>query len=151
MADVKWSVSNDREDDEAYIENERGVECVQIQRTNGPALTRGEFDVIVDLIAAAPEMLAALRDLRATLEALTGWRELDGTQIDQLIASDGLHYLDKVIAKAEPVREVRRKVEVTVEVTLDVQAGTDDATLAMIAVDAVRDGGGAVTAHKVIG
>jgi len=143
MADVKWSVSNDREDDEAYIENERGVECVQIRRTDRTALTESEFDVIVDLIAAAPEMLAVLKEVdrhfhspsELTYEGLQGLRNA----------------VTSALAKAEPVREVRRKVEVTVEVTLDVQAGTDDATLAMIAVDAVRDGGGAVTAHKVIG
>ena len=68
MADqVKWTVSNDRDDDEAWIENERGVECICIKRTDRTALTESEFDVIIDLIAAAPEMLACLREAKAEL------------------------------------------------------------------------------------
>lgn len=45
------------------------------------------------LVAAAPDMLAILEDARSTLEALdageylVGWRNMDATEVDQLIAS----------------------------------------------------------------
>lgn len=55
------------------------------------------------ILAAAPEMLAALKRMREVFEQLSDgdWRSLDATYVDQLIASDGLRGCDKVIAKAE--------------------------------------------------
>jgi len=55
------------------------------------------------LLAAAPEMLAALYRMREVFEQLSGgdWRELDATYVDQLIESDGLLGCDQAIAKAE--------------------------------------------------
>jgi len=55
------------------------------------------------LLAAAPEMLAALKRMREVFEQLSDgdWRMLDATYVDQLIESDGLHGCDKAIAKAE--------------------------------------------------
>jgi hypothetical protein len=154
--------------DEMYVESESGYMLANLYRS--AKMADGDVEVIVgddccslaahnvtteeqwrgicDLFAAAPEMLAVLRDLRATLEVLTGWRELDGTQIDQLIASDGLHYLDKVIAKAEPPRKVKKRLLVSVEVEVEADS---DATLDVFktrALDSVYTGGGVCVSFK---
>jgi hypothetical protein len=106
------------------------------------ATTDEQWQGIVDLIAAAPEMLAVLKRARQHLSAhlpVGEWQTFE----------DVIANIDHVLAKAEPVREVRRTVVVEVEVTLDVEVGTDDESLAMIAVDTVRDGGGTVVKHVV--
>jgi len=55
------------------------------------------------LMAAAPDMLAALKRMREVFEQLADgdWRMLDATYVDQLIESDGLHGCDQAIATAE--------------------------------------------------
>lgn len=54
------------------------------------------------LYDAADSMLTALKRVRATLAALdTGWRDMDATAVDQLIASDGLNEVTAVISRAE--------------------------------------------------
>jgi hypothetical protein len=111
MADVNWSVSNDREDDAAWIENEHGVECVEIKLDARNALTEGEFEAIVDLIAAAPEMLSLLREYRQEARAC-GWG------CDSLDAKAAA-----LIAKAEPPRREKRRVRVEVEVEVMVERG----------------------------
>jgi hypothetical protein len=61
-----------------------------------------EMAANVRLIAAAPDMLAALLRVREVFEQLSegDWRELDATYVDQLIESDGLRGCDRAIAKA---------------------------------------------------
>jgi hypothetical protein len=147
----------------AWIENGKGHNVVCIERLAGKnadgglkfagpsvhrhdalehATTDEQWQGIVDLIAAAPEMLAVLKRARQHLSAhlpVGEWQTFE----------DVIANIDHVLAKAEPVREVRRTVVVEVEVTLDVEVGTDDESLAMIAVDTVRDGGGTVVKHVV--
>jgi hypothetical protein len=140
MADMKWSVSNDREDNEAYIENERGVECVQIQRTDRTALTESEFDVLVDLIAAAPEMLTLLRDLSREIRA--------GSILDAGNIEEWGREIDALIAKAEPPRTVKKRLLVSVEVEVEADS---DATLDVFktrALDSVYTGGGVCVSFK---
>ena len=61
-----------------------------------------EVEANARLIAAAPAMLLALKRMREVFEELDDdWRHMDATYVDQLIASDGLHGCDQVIAKAE--------------------------------------------------
>jgi|688.fasta_scaffold105663_4 hypothetical protein len=140
MADVNWSVSNDREDNEAYIENERGVECVQIQRTDRTALTESEFDVIVDLIAAAPEMVAVLNEVRYRLanHLPLGQRQ----KFEDVIAN-----IDNVLAKAEPPRTVKQRVIVEVEIEMDVEPGCPTVTILDTASCAVGCGGSDTVRH----
>jgi uncharacterized membrane-anchored protein len=58
----------------------------------------------VRLIATAPELLKEIRDARDDIAVLNsrayGWRELDATAVDQMLASR-LKRLRDVIAKAE--------------------------------------------------
>ena len=58
------------------------------------------------LIAAAPELLSLVKRLREVFEELDdGWRVMDATRVDELIASDGLHACVQAIAKAEGTDE----------------------------------------------
>lgn len=55
------------------------------------------------LIAAAPDMLAALEQMREVFEQLSDgdWRSMDATYVDQLVESYGLRGCDVAIAKAK--------------------------------------------------
>lgn len=100
---------------------------------------------------ASPEMLAVLKSLRRALGRLEDWRSIDATEIDSIIASDGLRVIDAVLDKVEP-RAVRHRVNVTVEVTLDTTPGeaSEPGNVIMAAVEAVRDGEGVVVAHEIV-
>lgn len=70
----------------------------------GECLARHISNDNAHLMAAAPEMIRALRAVRKEIEALAsdtdGWREWDATAVDQLLGSR-LVRLDDLIAKAE--------------------------------------------------
>jgi len=88
---------------EVYAENGGDLICY-------PVCTRNQRDNI-RLIAAAPELLAALDSIRSSLMELDddgcgrpgcGWREMDATYVDQLISTSLRRAID-AIAKAEGV------------------------------------------------
>ena len=88
-------------------------DCIEVDGPEGPrdvtlAVVLQEDNLAADarLIAAAPEMLAALKRMREVFKQLAaeghgGWRWMDATRVDQLIESDGLLGCDQAIAKAE--------------------------------------------------
>ena len=88
-------------DNEGDIHGSDGkVVCVM---RDGATPQEEDWEGDARLIAAAPDLLAALKRMREVFEQLSDgdWRSLDATYVDQLIASDGLRGCDKVIAKAE--------------------------------------------------
>ena len=91
-------------DNEGDIHGSDGkVVCVM---RDGATPQEEDWEGDARLIAAAPDLLAALKRMREVFEQLSDgdWRSLDATYVDQLIASDGLRGCDKVIAKAEGVQ-----------------------------------------------
>jgi hypothetical protein len=66
----------------------------------------GDYEGTARLVAAAPSMLAVLRQAQADLELLdesgdeVGWRNMDATEVDQLIGHL-LYTVDKCINRAE--------------------------------------------------
>lgn len=104
------------------------------------------------IAAAAPRMLEALKVMREAAERLEGWRDLDGTAIDSIIASDLTHEADCALRQAGAPWTRRHRVSVTVEVTLDTTPGeaSEPGNVIMAAVEAVRDGEGTVVAHEIV-
>jgi hypothetical protein len=103
MAEAEWWIDEDGD----YLcicegePNEFGErEEVAMLHTNRPSLKASQYEN-ARLIAAAPNLLKALRAVRSEVELLRQWRELDGTLIDQTIESDLLMNVDKAINKAE--------------------------------------------------
>jgi hypothetical protein len=103
------------------IENDEGVLVAGLNRTfdagrvnaSQPYRTTDEqWQSIVDGIAAAPEMLAACKEMVRAFER--------GDSGDELVA---LRLIKDAIAKAEPVRMEKRKVRVQVDVEVDVLKG----------------------------
>lgn len=106
----QWVMGSDVSNVDAYIENDEGNAIVTIKRLTNPGAsfvrpaTDEQWQSIVDVIAAAPEMVAVLKG--AMLVEYT-----DRTEVHE--------FLDKVkavLAKAEPVRKTKVKVTVEVEV-----------------------------------
>jgi len=97
-----WIAREPEEDElyEVYAENGGDLICY-------PVCNRNQRDNI-RLIAAAPELLVAVRKTVAELEILdedsdvAGWRNLDATYVDATIAGL-LRHLEQCIAKAEGV------------------------------------------------
>jgi hypothetical protein len=106
--------------------------------------TDEQWQSIVDCIAAAPEMLATLRDLSREIRA--------GSILDAGSIGDWGRYIDEVIAKAEPPRKVKHTVHVTVQVEVETTpcSASDPGNVCMAAVDAVRDGEGTVIHHEIV-
>lgn len=93
------------------------------------------------VVAAAPEMLAACKAMVLAF--------------DQGDAGDELHackLLRAAIAKAEPPRSVKHRVNVTVEVEVETDPGeaSELGNVIMSAIEAVRDGEGTVVAHEIV-
>ncbi len=84
---------------------EEGNDGVTIESSAGPVAFR-VLEVDARLIAAAPEMLKLLRDVRLAFEEmdddLIGWRNLDATYLDSLIAST-LHDVNECICRVQGV------------------------------------------------
>lgn len=92
-----WIVREPEEDElyEVYAENGGDLICY-------PVYTRNQRDNI-HLIAAAPTMLSTLIGVRAALADLdSGWREMDATDVDQMIAG-WLHVVGRAVAQAEGI------------------------------------------------
>lgn len=87
-----WTIEYETEGGEPYDDG------VRIDSPEGP-VAFNVIDCSAHLIAAAPDMLLALRRLSAALKELEAWREMDATHIDQLIAVDVV--AEQAIAKAE--------------------------------------------------
>jgi hypothetical protein len=101
--------------------------------------TDEQWQSIVDCIAAAPEMLATLRDLSREIRA--------GSILDAGSIGDWGRYIDEVIAKAEPPRKVKQRVIVEVEIEMDVEPGCPTVTILDTASCAVGCGGNDTVRH----
>jgi hypothetical protein len=99
-----WTIEYETEGGEPYDDG------VRIDSLEGP-VAFNVIDCSAPLIAAAPELLAALDSIRSSLMELDddgcgrpgcGWREMDATYVDQLISTSLRRAID-AIAKAEGV------------------------------------------------
>lgn len=126
---------------EFFVDDGRPVVRAEVCREEGRELLHA--------IAAAPETLAALREVRVAMISLLGWRDLDGTQIDQLLESDCLPAIDRAIVLATPA-PVRRRVRVAVEVEIDTEDGESEEDISRRAVEIVREGEGQIVSHDLI-
>jgi hypothetical protein len=151
MADqMQWAMGSDSTDFNAYIESDEGNAIVRLERLMRPGLTGitvpndAQWQGMIDLIAAAPEMLAVLKEVDRhfdhpgdlTYEGLQGLRRA----------------VSVVLAKAEPPRKVKNTVHVTVQVVVETDTGeaSEPGNVAMAAVDAVRDGEGDIIHHEIV-
>lgn len=81
-----------------------GSACYEVECSTSESALCNRADV--RLMAAAPRMLAVLRQAQADLELLdesgdeVGWRNMDATEVDQLIGHL-LYTVDKCINRAE--------------------------------------------------
>lgn len=153
MADMQWELR--RVGDEAYLESIDGFMLANLYRTasrEGTKVTRlveadcSQFDAspnattdeqwqsIVDCIAAAPEMLAACKEMVRAFEK--------GDNVDELVA---LRSIKDAIAKAEPPRKAKRRMLVTVEVEVEGDADAPTDVFKSHALDFVYTGGGVGT------
>ena len=128
----QWVMGEGTDERFAWLENDEAGNVACIERLKGdpdiaailegeggnPYLTTDEqWQAITDGIAAAPEMLALLTDVRYGLAYTLPLGER--AKFEDVIAN-----IDAVLAKAEPPRKVKRKVRVQVDVEVDVPRGT---------------------------
>lgn len=92
-------LSNSDGHDVAVLQRLQRTEDRNGYKTDDP-LSDEQWQKMIDLVAAAPSMLQAIRHIRAALRDLENWRDMDATEIDQLIASDGLVTANEAIRKA---------------------------------------------------
>lgn len=100
------------------------------------ATTDEEWRSLVRLLGAAPEMLAALKNMVLAFDHGDADSEMDA-----------LRQVKEAIAKAEPHRIMRHCVSVTVEVEVE---AADPAAAIRSAVEIVRDGEGVIVAHEIV-
>ncbi len=149
-----------------YLVNDEGYDVVRVQRIAARrkdgsvdclidlddipvkhATTDEQWQAMVDLIAAAPEMLAMLKDVR---ERCDNANVTMGLGTFEKFLCNTRDAIDSVLARAEPPRTVKRKVRVEVEVEVEVPSSADGNQAACVAVDQLRDGGGTVISHRIM-
>ena len=132
----------------ASIENEEGVHVAGISRHFDPGRvnpdkpfrsTDEQWQAIIDCIAAAPEMLATLKDLRRDIRA--------GSILDAGNIEAWGKYIDEVLAKAEPPRKV--KVRLTFEVEVEKQEN-DYLTIARARNEVLVTGAGREVRQEIV-
>lgn len=111
----QWAMGN-ADGGYAWLENDEGMHAACIERSphvDGKRLyntTDEQWQAIIDLTAAAPEMLVTLKNV---LDQWNSLRYLDRVTLDGIRG---------IIAKAEPPRKVKRTVAVTMELEVEVAA-----------------------------
>ena len=107
----QWTVDLSASGGRAYISDESGTNVATVERrvwaNDAYRTTEEDWKGVVDLIAAAPEMLAVLK--RVVADA---WGDSD--RVEAMVNA-----VEAVIAKAEPPRKV--KVRLTFEVEVERQ------------------------------
>jgi hypothetical protein len=125
----------------SYIANAAGILVGQVRRLQKPKrlndgdpashyATDAEWQSIIDLIAAAPEMLKVLKKAQYVCFD-------DRTEVLEYFRS-----VQAVIAKAEPPSTVKHTVLVQVTVEVEADAGTHPEAIRNRAFDSVYTGGG---------
>jgi hypothetical protein len=133
----------------AWLEDDTGMNVACMERLPNRYGPRGvmpynttdeHWQAIIDVIAAAPEMLSVLK--RA--ESLVWGNMYEVEEFLKLVRA--------AVAKAEPPRvvPVKRKVTITTEVEIEVFSDAPDDMVMKLAEGAVRSGIGNVTCKRVI-
>jgi len=156
----QWMIGGGTDDQFAWIENGNGHNVVCIERLAGKnadgglkfagpsvhrhdalehATTDTEWQGMIDLIAAAPEMLDLLRDLRREIS--------DGSILDAGNIENYGREIEAVLAKADPNRLV--KVRVTFEVDV-VPSDTELHTFARARDEVLVCGSGKCVEQKIV-
>lgn len=138
----------------ANINNDQGnVVAYVMRRSAGWGGTDEQWRAIIDMIAAAPEMAATLRNLRVHITLLRKVSDNGGviSDEDHRIMLDSI---DEALRKAEPPQKQR----VLVTVGIDVEVGCEDApaigdtkAITDLALLMMRDGVGDIIKSEFVG